>query len=147
MEDRQIVVERFVKASPELVYRVWIDPDKRSAWWGPNGFTTTMKSTDFSVGGIWVYTMHGPDGTDYPNYNKYLEIIPEKLIRYEHGAHLEEGPMFESEITFTGVEGGTLIRLTATFPSEEIRTQHMSFGAVEGGKQTLSRLAEIVDEA
>lgn len=104
-----------------------------------------MISSDFRVGGVWIYTMHAPDGTDYPNFNKYLEIIPGKLVRYEHGAKIEDGPMFESEITFTAVEGGTLVRLCATFPTAEDHDKHMSFGAVEGGRQTLSRLAEIVE--
>ena len=89
--------------------------------------------------------MHGPDGTDYPNFNKYLEIVPGRLIRYEHGGRLEDGPMFETEVTFNEAEGGTLIRLCATFPTNDEREKHMSFGAVEGGKQTLSRLAEVAE--
>lgn len=44
------------------------------------------KSKDLHPNGKWVYTMHGPDGVDYPNITTYHEVIPYKKLVYDHGA-------------------------------------------------------------
>ena len=62
--DREIVLTREFDAPRDLVWRAFSEPDQIVRWWGPNGFTTTIKKWDFRVGGEWSHTMHGPDGTD-----------------------------------------------------------------------------------
>ncbi|MEZ6045243.1 MAG: SRPBCC domain-containing protein [Planctomycetaceae bacterium] len=54
-------------------------------WWGPRGFTLTHHSKDLRPGGTWHYTMHGPDGTDYPNMTLYHEVEKYKKLVYDHG--------------------------------------------------------------
>lgn len=58
-----------------------MDPAKAALWWGPRGFTLTNHSKDLR----WRYTMHGPDGTDYPNIATYLEVEPLANLVYDHG--------------------------------------------------------------
>ncbi len=41
--DREIVATRILDAPRELVYRMWTDPYHLMNWWGPRGFTTTVK--------------------------------------------------------------------------------------------------------
>jgi uncharacterized protein YndB with AHSA1/START domain len=36
-------------------------------------------SKDVRTGGHWKYTMHGPDGVDYPNNAKYLEVYTQSF--------------------------------------------------------------------
>ena len=43
------------------------DPVRLARWWGPAGFTNTFTICEFKPGGQWSFTMHGPDGTNYPN--------------------------------------------------------------------------------
>ena len=58
-----------------------VDPKHVVQWWGPNGFTTTIQEMDFRRGGVWTLVMHGPDGTDYPNYSTFQEIVyPERIV-------------------------------------------------------------------
>ncbi len=67
-------------------------PDRLEKWWGPRGFTLTTHSKDLRAGGTWRYTMHGPDGVDYPNVTKYLVVEPyKKLVYFDHGGNDERG--------------------------------------------------------
>jgi uncharacterized protein YndB with AHSA1/START domain len=143
--DREIVIERMVDAPRELVWRAWTEADQIAAWWGPNGFTTTIHEMDVRVGGVWRFMMHGPDGTDYPNKIVYREIVkPERLV-YDHSddndADLHK---FQTTVTFAAQGRKTKVTLRALFASAEARAASVKFGAIEGGVQTLARLDQHV---
>jgi len=60
---------------------------------------------DVRPDGEWRYTMHGPDGVDYPNLTVYHEITrPERLV-YTHGAE-RRGEPSEFHVTITLVDQG-----------------------------------------
>ena len=144
--DREIVISRIVDAPRELVWQAWTDPQQVVKWWGPRGFSTTIKKMDFRVGGVWEHVMRGPDGANYPNKSLFKEIVPLERITYSHGGGREDGPgaSFTATWTFETVAGGRT-RLTGrmVFPSAEARDFVVKeFGAIEGGKQTLERLSE-----
>ena len=146
--DREIVITRVVHAPRELVWQAWTDPRHVVNWWGPRGFTTTIKKMDFRIGGVWEHVMRGPDGTNYPNKSTFKEIVPLERITYSHGGGREGGPgaSFIATWTFEVVEG-CKTRLTGrmVFPSAEARDfVAKEFGAVEGGRQTLERLSEFL---
>jgi uncharacterized protein YndB with AHSA1/START domain len=80
---RKIVITRLLEAPRELVWEAMANPDNVVHWWGPNGFTTTIKKMDIRPGGVWKQVMHGPDGTDYPNSSVFREIVkPERIVIY-----------------------------------------------------------------
>ena len=146
--DREIVITRVLHAPRELVWQAWTDPKHVTNWWGPRGFTTTIKKHDFRVGGQWEHVMHGPDGANYPNKSTFQEIVPLERIVFQHGGGRETGPgaTFVATWTFETVEGNKT-RLTGrlVFPSAEARDFVVKeFGAIEGGKQTLERASEYV---
>lgn len=147
LEDRQITINREFDAPRELVFSAFTDPVHIGEWWGPNGFTITTQERDVRPGGIWTFIMHGPDGIDYPNQIQYLEVIkPEKLV-YKHGTGEENDPRsFEVTVTFEESEGKTLLTMCTLFASAEERNHVIEFGAIEGGKQTLDRLANHISE-
>lgn len=66
--DREIVISRLVEAPRDVVFEAFTEERHVSQWWGPTGFTTTTRAFEFREGGRWDYTMHAPDGTDYPNW-------------------------------------------------------------------------------
>jgi len=139
------VITRVIKAPREKVFDVFTNPDHLAQWWGPRGFTTSTFEMDVRPGGRWRYIMHGPDGTDYDNRIVYTEVVrPERLV-YVHSHDIDDDPLqFNSSITFEDVEGGTLVTLRVTASSEEQREDMISFGAVEGGTQTLARADEFL---
>ncbi|MEN9686705.1 MAG: hypothetical protein RLZZ28_2491 [Bacteroidota bacterium] len=77
-------IVRSIKASGKLIWEVWTRPEHIANWWGPDGFTNTIHKMDFQEGGEWSLTMHGPDGTNYPNRSIFREIIPFRKIIFEH---------------------------------------------------------------
>jgi uncharacterized protein YndB with AHSA1/START domain len=138
--DRTITFSRVLAASPALVFACFKDPVHISNWWGPNGFRTTTYEQDFRVGGHWRFTMHGLDGTDYPNLVSYTEIIPSRRIAYDHGTGPEYPDMFKALITFASEGEKTRVTLQLTLKDARQREDMIAFGAVEGGWQTLARL-------
>ena len=143
--DREIVISRVFDAPRELVWEVWTDPKHVVHWWGPNGFTTTIETMDVRPGGVWKHVMHGPDGTDYPNKSVFIEVVKPERIVYSHGGGREGGPgaQFEATWTFDALEGnktratGRMVFASAADREHVVR----EFKAVEGGHQTLGRLA------
>lgn len=144
--DRELVITRTINAPRELVFAAFSDPEHISQWWGPNGFTTTTANMDVRVGGNWRFIMHGPDGTDYPNFISYTEIVKPERICYDHGED-ESAPMFSVVITFDAVGEKTALTLRTLCQSAEQLEGMKKFGAVEGGKQTLERLDHYLSQA
>lgn len=139
--DREIILSRQIMAPRALVWMACTEPAHVDRWWGPDGFITRTIRMDLRVGGEWEYTMTGPDGKVWPNLITYRAIEPIGRIAYDHG---EPGNprQFESELRFEEQDGGTLVTLRTTFPSKEARDYVVEhYGAIEGGRQTLARLA------
>ena len=74
--DREIVVSRTIAGPRRLVYEAYTEVRHLEQWWGPNAFTTTTRSFEFREGGVWDFIMHGSDGTDYPNWIQWRELVP-----------------------------------------------------------------------
>ncbi len=137
-----IVITRTVDAPRALVWKAWTDPEHIAHWWGPNGFTNTIHSMDVKPGGEWRFIMHGPDGTNYPTRVVYREVVkPERLVYDLSGEGEGDMHTFRATVTFAEHEGKTQIRMASRFPSVAERDAVLKFGAVEGGEQTLDRLA------
>ena len=138
-----ISMEREFAAPPSVLFRAFTDPDVLKVWYGPNGFTMTAIAMDFRVGGQFRFTMHGPDGTDYPNRMTYREIVPSQRLVYLHGSDIDNDPnAFDVINTFKAIGADrTLLVRRSTFPSIEARNAVMKFGAVELSMQTIEKLA------
>lgn len=145
---REMVITRLIDAPRERVWQAWTDPKQRDLWWGPNGFSTTTHECSFKPGGVWRHTMRGPDGVEYPNESTFLEIVPQERIVYVHGGRKEglQEVSFHSTITFKAVGNKTELTLRSVFPSKAERDRVVKeFGALEGGKQHLQKLATWVE--
>src|SRR5712692_4415203 len=141
--DREIVLTRVFDAPRELVWDAWTDPQQVVEWWGPRGFTTTIHEMDVRPGGIWRHTMHGPDGTDYPNKSKFIEVVKPERIVYSHGGGKkgDPGAQFQATWTFEAQGDKTKLTLRMVFPSAADRDRMVKvYGAIEGANQTLGRL-------
>jgi len=141
----EILTVRRIAAPRALVFEAWTTPAHLGAWWGPTGFTTTTHEMRLAPGGVWRFTMHGPDGKDWPNRITFVEVAaPERLV-YDHGDDSGGPPHFHVVVTFDEDGDGTRLAMRAKFPSAEVR-RHLAetVKAVEGGRQTVDRLAAYV---
>ncbi len=147
--DREIVVTRLIDAPVARVWRAWTDNAEIVKWWGPHGFSDETSAREFKPGGHWKHVMVGPDGTRFPNYATYKELEENKrivLINAGSKEDAEKGVGFRSEITFKAVGNKTELTMRSVFPTAEMRVFVVKeFKAIEGGHQTLSRLAAQVE--
>lgn len=145
-ESNEIRIERIYDAPLKAVWDAWTDPAQVAKWWGPRGFNTTTHAKELRPGGTWDFTMHGPDGTDYPNFVTYLEVEPHALLVYDHGAGRTEAPMFRVTARFTELDHGkrTKLEMSMALPTVEAARETRSFVKKAGGESTWDRLDEFL---
>jgi uncharacterized protein YndB with AHSA1/START domain len=143
----EIYISRLYNAPVKMVWEAWTDPEQVGKWWGPRGFTLTTFSKDVRTGGSWVYTMHGPDGVDYPNKTQFLEVEKYSRMVYDHGANDNQPPMFRVTVTFEEVAGQTRMEMTMALATAEAANETKKFIKKAGGDSTWDRLAEFLEMA
>lgn len=139
---RELLMTRVFNAPRTLVFKVWTSPEHVGHWWGPKGFTTTTHEMDVRPGGTWRYTMHGPEGRDFPNVIVFDEVVDPELLRYSHGSGVEDDEFedFNVTITFRDLGGRTELTMHTVFPTVEgFRKVVEEYGAIEGAKQMMER--------
>lgn len=141
-KSNELRIIRVYDAPVEAVWDAWTDPEQVAQWWGPRGFTLTTHSKDLRVGGSWNYSMHGPDGVDYPNMTKYLEVERHSKLVYDHGGYEDRPPMFRVTVLFSEHGGKTTMDMTMTLPTPEAAEETRKFVKKAGGDATWDRLAE-----
>jgi uncharacterized protein YndB with AHSA1/START domain len=83
MPGNTIRLHRVLRATPETVYRAFLDSDAMAKWLPPYGFTGTVHQLDPKVGG-----MHRMSFTNFSTGRshffggQYLELVPHERIRY-----------------------------------------------------------------
>lgn len=141
--DREIVLVRVLDAPREAVYAAWTDADAFCEWFGPDGFTCTVREMDVREGGRARFDMISGDGTVFTNRFDYVEIAPSERLVMDHGSDIDDDPT-RFRVTLTLDEqndGKTVLTLRQLHPTSEQRAAGIGFGAVELGLQTMQKLA------
>lgn len=145
-KSNELYILREYDAPVKMVWDAWTDPKQAAKWWGPRGFTITTHSKDLRSGGTWDYTMHGPDGTDYPNLAKYHEVEKYSRLVYDHGGSRDKPPLFRVTVNFTEVGKKTKMDMTMSLPTAEAAEETKKFIKKAGGNATWDRLAEYLEK-
>ena len=53
MQNNTIRLHRVLRATPEKIYKAFLDPDAMAKWLPPNGFTAKVHKMDAKVGGTY----------------------------------------------------------------------------------------------
>jgi uncharacterized protein YndB with AHSA1/START domain len=78
-----IRLHRVLQATPERVYRAFLEPDAMAKWLPPNGFTATVHHMDARVGGTFKMSFRNfTTGNGHSFGGEYLELRPYERIRY-----------------------------------------------------------------
>lgn len=131
-------------ASAQKIWSAWNNIEKVAKWWGPAGFTSTVDELDVKTGGKMRITMHGPDGTNYPNTYVFDDVHAPTQLTYTNIGSKEFGlEPFQSVVDIEEKGSKTVLALTMRFPSLEEKDKHIyQFHADEGSRQLLERLCE-----
>jgi uncharacterized protein YndB with AHSA1/START domain len=76
-------LHRVLRATPERIYRAFLDADAMVKWLPPNGFTGKVQHLDAKVGG--TYKMSFTNFTTRQSHSfggEYLELVPNERIRH-----------------------------------------------------------------
>jgi uncharacterized protein YndB with AHSA1/START domain len=144
---RTITVSRIFAAPHERVFRAFTEPEHLARWWGPEGWQTETRAHELAPGGLWLYVMRGPDGTESWGKTTYLEVAPPSRLVYRDAFSDPEGNIVEGmpvmliTIEFADSDGQTTVTSTTQFASDEDLQQVVAMGVVEGIRQTWERLA------
>jgi uncharacterized protein YndB with AHSA1/START domain len=127
---------REIPAPVEQVFAAFADPERLARWWGPAGFTNTFKVCEFRTGGKWSFTMHSPEGHDYPNESVFEEVEPAKKVVVRHLS----GPQYRLTILLAPSPGGTVVSWSQDFDRADVasRIEHI---VVPANEQNLDRLS------
>jgi uncharacterized protein YndB with AHSA1/START domain len=143
----EIYITRVYDAPVKMVWDAWVEEKQVAQWWGPRGYTITTHSKDIRTGGMWHYTMHGPDGVDYVNKTQYLEVIEGAKMIYDHGGNDEKKPMFRVTVLFKDLKGKTEMDMTMALPNAEAAENTRQFIKRAKGDSTWDRFAEYLEMA
>jgi len=76
-------LHRVLRASPEKVYRAFLDPDAMVKWLPPHGFTGKVHHIDARVGGRYKMSFTNlATGQGHSFGGEYLELLPNERIRH-----------------------------------------------------------------
>ena len=83
MQTNTIRLHRVLRASPEKIYRAFLDGDAMAKWLPPYGFTGKVHQLDTKVGGTHKMSFTNiTTGNSHSFGGTYLELMPHERIRY-----------------------------------------------------------------
>jgi uncharacterized protein YndB with AHSA1/START domain len=137
MTDLSLTCRRVIKASPEQVYKAWIDPAMMTRFMSPRPDMHVRDArSDPKEGGRFYVMMVGDK--EFPHEGTYKVLQPHSRIVFTWEAPWS-APDTEVELKLNPVSGGTEVVLThIRFLSEESRDNHTA-----GWNGILGKLADV----
>jgi uncharacterized protein YndB with AHSA1/START domain len=138
-----IRLHRVLRATPERVYRAFLDPDAMAKWLPPNGFTCKVHHMDAKVGGTYKMSFTNfTTGKSHSFGGTYLELKPNERIRYSD--KFDDPNMageMQTTITLKKVSGGTEV----TIVQEGVPAAIPADACYLGWQDSLVSLAKLVE--
>jgi uncharacterized protein YndB with AHSA1/START domain len=134
---------RVLRATPERIYRAFLDPDAMAKWLPPNGFTGRVHHMDAKVGGSYKMTFTNfSSGNSHSFGGNYLELAPHERIRYSDRF---DDPNLAGEMTTTidlkKVSVGTEVNIVQAGIPDVIPVE----ACYLGWQESLTLLAKLVE--
>jgi len=147
-----LLFERIIDVSPELVWAAWTTPEHLKQWFTPAPWKTVDCEIDLRPGGLFRTVMCSPEGQEFPNIGCYIEIIPNKKLVWTNALKPGYRPVDQlatnADFPFTAVisleSHGTETKYTALVihRNEEDHKKHENMGFQEGWGKALDQLIE-----
>ncbi len=143
MPTSTIQLQRVLRATPERIYRAFLEADAMAKWLPPHGFTCKVQQLDAMVGGTYRMSFANfGTGRGHSFGGEYRELVPYKLIRYTDRF---DDPNLPGEmlttVTLRAVLCGTELSIVQEGLPEAIPTEMCYLG----WQQSLAQLATLVE--
>jgi uncharacterized protein YndB with AHSA1/START domain len=136
-------LHRVLRATPERVYRAFLDPDAMVKWLPPNGFTGKVHEMEAKVGGGYKMSFTNfTTGSSHSFGGSYLELVSNERIRYTN--KFDDPNMsgeMQTTITLKPVFCGTELNVT----QEGIPAAIPAEACYLGWQESLTLLAKLVE--
>jgi uncharacterized protein YndB with AHSA1/START domain len=136
-------LHRVLQATPERIYRAFLDPDAMAKWLPPNGFTGKVHQLDAKVGGTYKMSFTNfTTGTSHSFGGTYLDLTPNERLRYTDKFDDPNLPgEMQTTITLKQVFCGTELNIT----QEGIPAAIPVEACYLGWQESLMLLAKLVE--
>jgi len=143
MSKGTVRLHRVLRATPERVYRAFLDPDAMAKWLPPNGFTGKVHHADAKVGGSYKMSFTNfTTGHSHTFGGEYLELVPHERLRYTDRF---DDPSLPGEmittVTLAKVFCGTELNVVQEGIPEAIPTE----ACYLGWQESLTLIAKLVE--
>jgi uncharacterized protein YndB with AHSA1/START domain len=119
MNPLKINVSRLIRATPENVYRAWLEPERIQRWFG-----TSRQIVNPKVDGLFYLAMEH-QGRTWPHYGRYLRLEKPRLVEFTWMSEGTEGKETVVTIELVAREGGTQLTLNHVgVPDTELGRGH-----------------------
>ena len=137
-------LHRVFTATPEKIYRAFLDADALARWLPPNGFTGKVHHMDAKVGGGFRMSFTNfTSGSSHAFSGEYLELTPDARVRYTDvfdDPNLP-GTMPPTTVDLTAVSVGTEVAIV----QEGIPAPIPVEACYLGWQESLRNLARLVE--
>jgi uncharacterized protein YndB with AHSA1/START domain len=143
MPNNTVRLHRVLRATPEKVYRAFLDPDAMAKWLPPNGFTGKVHHIDAKVGGTYKMSFTNfTSGHSHSFGGAFLELVPNERIRHtdKFDDPILPGEM-QTTITLKPVSVGTELIIMQEGIPEAIPLE----ACYLGWQESLTLLAQLVE--
>src|SRR5437868_8463614 len=134
---------RVIRATPEKVYRAFLNADALAKWLPPNGFTGKVHHLDAKVGGTYKMSFTNfTTGNGHSFGGEYLELLPNERIRHTDQFDDPNLPgTMQVTVSFRKVSCGTELNIVQEGIPEVIPTE----ACYLGWQESLTLLAKLVE--
>jgi uncharacterized protein YndB with AHSA1/START domain len=138
-----IRLHRVLRATPERVYRAFLDADAMAKWLPPNGFTGKVHQLEARVGGTYKMSFTNfTTGLGHSFGGEYLELVPHELLRYTGRFDDPNLPgQMQTKVTLKQVFCGTELNVVQEGIPEVIPPE----ACYLGWQESLTLLAKLVE--
>src|SRR4051794_34571989 len=135
-------LHRVIAASPEKVYRAFLEPDALAQWLPPDGFVCTVHELDARPGGRHRASFRNfTTGGSHSFGGEYVELVPNERLTYTDRFDAEALPgEMRTTVTLKPVSCGTEMTVVQKGIPEVIPLE----GCYLGWQQSLANLARLV---
>ena len=136
-------LHRVLRATPERIYRAFLDPDAMAKWLPPYGFTGKVHQIDAKVGGTYKMSFTNfSTGKTESFGGKYLELKPNERIRHTDAFDDSNLPgEMITTVELHKVSVGTEVHITQEGIPSAIPTE----ACYLGWQESLTQLAKLVE--
>lgn len=143
MPGNTIRLHRVLRATPEKVYRAFLDAEAMAKWLPPNGFTAKVHQMEPRIGGTHrISFTNFTSGKSHSFGGRYLELSPHERIRYTDAFDDANLPgEMQVTVTMKKVSCGTELNVVQEGVPEVIPAD----ACYLGWQESLAQLARLVE--